>query len=179
MSVISISHLALRLRSLRSLRTQGERADVTGITHLTAGFDVEAGFGEDDFDGIAEGDGIDRLAVYYQGQDFAFDHRAGVRVVFDAVGAEFFVGLQGFEHTGIEFGVFAAQRAHGFAAAGSDAMLVHGGAEAGFVHVQVLFAGDVAGDLEGQAVGGVQVEGLVAVEDGFLLAGELIEQFCR
>jgi hypothetical protein len=44
-------------------------------------------------------------------------------------------------------------------------MFVHGSTEAGFIHVQVLFAGDVAGDLEGQTVGGIQVESLVAVED--------------
>lgn len=44
-------------------------------------------------------------------------------------------------------------------------MLVHCGAEAGFVYVQTLLPGDVAGNLEGQTVGGVQVEGFAAIED--------------
>ena len=130
----------------RSALSAQRGADVTGITHLAAGFDVKAGFGQDNIDSIAEGNGNQPIGRLLPAPGFHLRaSRAGVRLVFDAVGAEFFVGLQGFEHTGVEFGVFAAQRAHGFAAARSDAMLVHGGAEAGFVHVQILFAGDVAG----------------------------------
>jgi hypothetical protein len=77
--------------------------------------------------------------------------------------------LQGFEHSRIEFGIFAAEHTHGFAAAGCDTVLVHRGTETGFVHIQVLFAGDVARDFKGQAIGGVEVKGLTAVENGFLL----------
>ena len=153
-----------------------ERADVAGIAHLSAGFDVEAGLGQHDFDCIAKGGRINRFPIHHQGQHFAFDGGAGIRVVFDAFRTELLVSLQGFQHTGVEFGIFAAQRAHGLAAAGRDAVLVHRGAEAGFVHIQVLFAGDVAGNFEGQTVGGIQVESLVSVEDSFLLTGEFIEQ---
>ena len=111
------------------------------------------------------------FAISNQRQHFTFDQSAFVGIVFNTIGTEFFVSLQGFEHTRIEFSVFAAERAHGFAATGCDAMLVHGGAEASFVYVQILLFGDVAGDLEGQAVGGVQVEGFVPVEDAGTLAG--------
>jgi hypothetical protein len=55
-----------------------------------------------------------------------------------------------------------------FAAAGGQAVFLHAGSfKAGFVHVESLFAGDVAGDFEGQAIGGVQFKGFVTVQDGW------------
>jgi hypothetical protein len=94
------------------------RFDVTRIIHLTAGFDVEAGLGEDDFDLVAKGGGFDRFAIDDQRQDFAFDARAVVGSYSTPSVAEFALGLQVFEDICEEFRVLAAERAHGFAAAG-------------------------------------------------------------
>ena len=50
-----------------------------------------------------------------------------------------------------------------------------GSSKACFVNIKSLFAGDVTADFEGQAVGGVEVEGDVSVEGGFVLGANVIE----
>ena len=142
---------------------------------LAAGFDVEAGLGQDDFDFIAKLRFGYRYAVHDQGQHFAVGFGAGIRVVFDAFRAEFVFGLQLLEDAGKKLGVRAAHAAHGFAAAGGFAVFFARGLETGFVHVEGLFAGDVAADFERQAVGGVQVEGFAPVEGGFASLLEFVE----
>ena len=111
-----------------------------------------------------------------KGEDFAFDTRTVVWVIFNAVFAQLAFGLQVFEDVREEFRIFAAEFAHGFAAARGFAVFVLRGGETCFVNVESLFAGDVAGDFEGQAVGGVQVEGFVTIEEWFWIGGaKLVE----
>ena len=83
--------------------------------------------------------------------------------------AKFLFGLQVFQDVREEFRIFAAEFAHGFAAARGFGVFFLGFVESCFVHIESLFAGDVAGDFEGQAVGGVEIEGFVSIEDGLIL----------
>ncbi|EKD88830.1 MAG: hypothetical protein ACD_34C00312G0001 [uncultured bacterium] len=58
-------------------------------------------------------------------------------------------------------------------------MLLHGSLKTGFIHVQVLFLGNVPGQFKGQAVGGIKLERFFAIQ--YLTAGffEFIEQFIQ
>ena len=80
--------------------------------------------------------------------------------------AKFFILLQIFEDAREEFCIFAAEFAHGFAAARGFAVFFLRCVETCFINIEALFTGDVTGDFEGQAVGGVEVEGVVTVEGG-------------
>ncbi len=104
-----------------------------------------------------------------------------MRVVSHAFLTEFPLGLQVIQDISIDRYALLAQRAEGFSGPGSQAMLFHGLAEAQFVDVQVLFAGDVPGDFQGQPISGVEVEGLNAWQDLLLLGsqpGQQVFEFC-
>ena len=72
--------------------------------------------------------------------------------------------LQVLQDPGVELGVLAAHLADGLAAARSETVFFHGCLEPGLIHIQFLLAGDVAGDLQRQPVGGIQVEGLASIQ---------------
>src|SRR5688572_33223036 len=66
------------------------------------------------------------------------------------------VFMQIFKDAREEFCVFTTCLAHGFAAAGSKTMFIHGSFESFFVYIETLFTRDIAGDFEGQTIGGMQ-----------------------
>ncbi len=97
----------------------------------------------------------------------------------NALGGQFFLFLQLPDLVRPDLRILASERTHGLASARGNAVLVHGGAKARLVHIESLFAGDVAGDFEGQAVGGIKIKCLVPFEDlrvGGFQSGEQILQ---
>jgi hypothetical protein len=148
---------------------------IASIIDLTTRLNIEASLGQDDFNLVIEGRGVYGL-IHDEGDHFkgglAYLQRLRRTVVYGSystpVFAEFLFGLQVFQNACKVFSIFAAEFAHGFAAAGGFGVFFFRSSETCFVYVESLFAGDVAGDFKGQAVGGIQVKGLVTIEDGFV-----------
>ena len=78
-----------------SPKGRGERADVTSIIYLAARSDIKTSPGQDDFNAIAKGCRLNGLpACGHQCKHFAFHAWTVVRIIFNAVRAEFLVLLQ-------------------------------------------------------------------------------------
>ena len=102
------------------------------------------------------GSGIgQQLSVSNQCQKRSFHPQPFIGIVFHPILAQPAGFLQLFKNSSIELGILAAHLAHGFAAAGSETVRIHGRAETSFIHIQILFTGNIAGDLERQAIRGV------------------------
>jgi len=119
---------------------------------------------------------LNRFAIDNHRQHFPFNTRAGIRIVNNAIPAKFIFGLQIPQDVCKEFRIFTAENPHGFPATGGKGVFLLGFIEACFVDFESLFAGDIAGDLEGQTVGGIQIEGFVSVKEGLFRCAELREQ---
>ena len=138
-------------------------ADFAGIAHLPAGFDVETGLRQQDFDVVAGGGGFHGAAIHHQGQQFTLKGQVArfhIGVVSHTFGGQFPRGLQFIPQLTVNVHILAAQRAHRLARPGCQPVGFHRLAETLLVHVQAALLGDVAGDLEGHAERGVEVGGL-------------------
>ncbi len=111
---------------------------------------------------------VTRFSIHNKRKNFTFHMWAVVWIILNTVCADFFLRLQIFQYTCIELSIFAAHLAHGFATARGFGMFFLGFVESFFVNVKSLLTGDVTRDLEGKSVGGVEVEGFVTVESGFV-----------
>ena len=147
-------------------------ANKTGVIDLTTRFNIKAGLGQNDLNLIIQFGGVYGLSTNHESEDFKVRVASNictiVGVIFHAVFAEFAFGLQVFENACKIFRIFAAEFAHGFAAAGGFGMFFFRSSEASFVHIETLFAGNVTRDFEGQAVGGVKIESFVTIKDSLV-----------
>ena len=106
---------------------RGERPDVASIGNLTAGFDIEAGLRQHDFDLVPCLGFGKSLAVCGQRQHRTLDLQPLIWVVLHPGFAQLAGLLEVFENPGVEFGILAAHLAHGLPAARGEAVFFHGG----------------------------------------------------
>ncbi|MNF43853.1 hypothetical protein D3C84_249540 [compost metagenome] len=138
-------------------------AQVAAVTDLAAGFGVERGAVEDHHALLAFLQLLDRRAGLEQGDDLALAE--GV----------FVAGEQGI---GIDLDQAVVVQAEGAGGAGAFALGLHLALEAVLVDGQLALAGDVAGQVDREAVGVVQLEHHVAGNHAALQLGQvLLEDF--
>src|SRR5512143_2216148 len=145
------------------------------ICDLTARSDIEAGPRQNDLDTIAEGGRLHLAPVDDQCKNLSLDARTGVGIVLNPAFAEPALVLQAPKDASIELRILPSHLPHGFAAARGHPMNLHGRSKSLFIHVEVLFPGDIPGDLERQAIRGVKIKGAVALEHCALCGTEIVE----
>jgi len=132
------------------------RGDGAGVADLAAGLGVEGGLLQQEFAALAFGEGIHQLSAGQDGDDFGAVGERGIarerrlEALFDEMGDEIVLGGRA---------VFAR-------GAGAGALFVHAAVERRLVDVEALFGGHQDGEVEGEAVGVVELEGLLAGEHG-------------
>ena len=139
--------------------------DGAAIAHLAAHFGIEGGAGENDLGGIALTDGFDPLALIDDTEDLAF---GGQTLVADEVLA----ALNALEDI-LDPGHIADIAGSGLT--GGGALLFHQGLVALLIHGDTALLAQLTGQIDGEAEGIIQAEGILAGEDGLALGGQLFQ----
>ncbi len=151
------------------------RHNRTHIRHLTARFNIETRLGQHHFHAVAHRCRAHRFPFAHQRQDFSLNFQDGIRVVGHPILAQLAFGVQVFKHGAVNIHIVAAHRPKGLPRARSHLVIFHRLAEAGFIHVQILFAGNIARDLQRQAVGSIQFKRPRAVQNPLAARAHLIK----